>query len=298
MTSKNVKKSMAVTSVLLAVVLLIPPGLVNAQTTPGDIQDETEVPYTLANITHSFDIMEEYVIYDVNKTMTFDLASAVQNPNISLLDIRIALDFADHNNKIMNAVVGPTGQVNELQTRDEQISHAINELENGKFSALFGESGPVGNVNDVIPTSYVSVQTPIISAFGVNEYNHIHETRRGDNNPLACGGSFSKPHPPAVHTRTGSFTTESAAISDLTSDGYHQVPSYASLNYPDDYAKVIDAYNCNNGPFRTQSIVFYDDDDRDYKHSNHDVEPNPEILSYFWPKLWWGSYVQWWHNNF
>ena len=28
--------------------------------------------------------------------------------------------------------------------------------------------------------------------------------------------------------------------------------------------------------------------------TRHD-EPNPELLSYAWPRLWWGSYAYWWH---
>lgn len=304
MTLKNSKKlSVAMAAVFMvavftAVVLLVPPGLTNAQMMPGDMpqNETTKTPYVLADIEHAFGIMEEYVTYDENKTMTFDLTAAVRNPDISLQDIRIALDFADHSNEIMDAAIGPMGQVNELQqTRDERISQAIDELENGKFSKLFGESGPTGNINDA---SYTSVAPPIIQAFGGGGHGgSIHETRHsGGSSTLACGGSFSQPHPAATHTITGNFATQGSAVINLIVNGYHQVPWFASYNYPNDYAKVIDAYNCNNGPFRTQSIVGHTGSY--YYHSNHDVEPNPEVLTYVWPSLWWGSYVHWWHDNF
>ena len=33
-------------------------------------------------------------------------------------------------------------------------------------------------------------------------------------------------------------------------------------------------------------------------YSIYEKEPNPEVLRYVWPKLAWGLYVVWWHDNF
>ena len=65
----------------------------------------TSTPYTLEEIEHSFSIMEEYVIYDENKNITFDLINATQNPHVTQRDIEIAQEFAMHNNELMNAML-------------------------------------------------------------------------------------------------------------------------------------------------------------------------------------------------
>ena len=60
----------------LALVLLIPSGLVNVQMS-GEI-DNIEA-YTIEEIEHAFAVMEEYVIYDENRNITFDIINATTN---------------------------------------------------------------------------------------------------------------------------------------------------------------------------------------------------------------------------
>ena len=274
----------------LAAILLVP-GMAFAQTTPGNSEDEITTPYTVDEIYHSFAVMEQYVIYDENKNITFDLINATRD-NVSQIDIDVALDFAIHSNDIINIVIGPTGQVDENNTDNEQLELAIQELKEGKFSALFGENmGSVGNVNDVTFTDY-RYAAPIISAFGVSEYE-IHKTGLS-NILLACGGNFLHPHPEPPDIIMGYYHTEDHAIVNLLIRGYHVVEEYATTAFPHDYAKVIDAYNCNDGPFRLQAIV--QENGNHYVHSTNSAEPNPEILNYDWPVFWWGGYVAFWHS--
>ena len=50
---------------------------------------------------------------------------------------------------------------------------------------------------------------------------------------------------------------------------------------------------CNSGEFREQSVMTVKGTGAKF-NMQHD-EPNPELLNYVWPKLWWGTYVHWWH---
>jgi hypothetical protein len=263
--------------------------------------------YTIEEIEHAFAVMEEYVIYDENKNITFDIINTINNPDVTQFDIDVALDFAVHNNDIMDAVIGFTGQVNETQTSEnEQLKQALEELENGKFRALFGsETGSVGSVSDITFTTYDFAHTPIISAFGIYEYAKIHQTQHSSSSStLACGGNYQNPHPvdSTPTTTTSGFSSLGDAQQELYQNGYHMVPSYASWGGESaqdiDFAKVVTSGapgNCNNGPFRDEAVI------NPYTHSSYTVtedEPNPEILSYWWPKLWWGVYVEWWHDRF
>ncbi len=282
--------------------MLIPMGMTNAiaQETPGQITS-----YTLEEIEHSFAVMEEYVIYNENKNITFDIINATANHDSTQLDIDIALDFAIHNNDIMDAVVGPTGQVNELGDIELQI--ALQELVNGKFRALFeGEQGPVGSVNEITFTTYDYSHVSIISAFGISEYSDIYEIRHrpssSSSSLLACGGSTSNPHPWNSATiypsrNQDAFDNYADARSWAFSNGYHIVSAYATDHFIYDFAKTDTSApsGCNSGEFREQAVMTVKNSGAKF-NMQHD-EPNPELLNYSWPKLWWGPYVAWWHDT-
>ncbi len=300
----NAKITLAIP--LLALILFVPTGLTNsiAQEVPDKIDGNT-IAYAIEDIEHSFSVMEQHVIYDENKNITFDILNAINDQHVTQLDIDIVLDFAIHNNDIMNAVVGSTGQVDETQTRDnEQLKQAIEELENGKFRSLFGYE--TGSTNDITLVGYNPIHTPVISAFGISEYVDIYPTRHSSSSSsssLACGGSYRNPHPvDSTPTTINGFSSLSDVQRELYRNGYHMVSAYASWGGDStqhiDFAKVVTSGapdNCNNGPFRDQATI------NRHTHSSYRItenEPNPEVLSYVWPKLWWGPYVQWWHDNF
>ena len=77
--------------------------------------------------------------------------------------------------------------------------------------------------------------------------------------------------------------------------GYHLVSHYATNHYNYDFAKTDTSSpsGCNSGEFREQALMIVDNNGRVF-NMQHD-EPNPELLNYSWPKLWWGPYVHWWH---
>ena len=89
---------------------------------------------------------------------------------------------------IINAVVGATGQVNELDSgRDQAVQQALHEFETGKFRALFDDVGVTGTADDytLSTVSFVldSSQAPI------QEVRHSRPT-----STLACGGNYQNPH--------------------------------------------------------------------------------------------------------
>ena len=141
---------------LLALIMFMPASMSNSYTqeTLGQLEKDT-TPYTFEEIEHSFDVMEEYVIYDENKNITFNITNAVAD-NISQNDIDIVLDFAVHSNDIMNTAIGPTGKVDELSKDNDALRQAIQELQDDKFQALFGEE--ISHVGSVDETSFTSYQ--------------------------------------------------------------------------------------------------------------------------------------------
>ena len=114
-----------------------------------------------------------------------------------------------------------------------------------------------------------------------------------------CDGGYNDPHPrPPWIYRHGGYSTK-AEVGDhlINGHGYHETAYYASYSYGVDYTKVVSAYGCNWGPFRSQAFVSRDSNGVTWGYSTQSPEPNPEILGYIWPAPWWGPYVQWWHEN-
>lgn len=289
----NKKTSMLLATIVTA--LLIPHGISAAHA--QGIHSEVHVPYALDDIEHSFAVMEEYVIYNKDKSISFDTINAMRDGSVSELDIDIALEFAVHNNDIINATFGYVAQTNELETNNFELKRAVEELEGGKFSAMFGiGAGSTGHVNDIMPVLYEYTTPPPIFvqkiiADGPQEVRH-----ESVSSTIACNGGFQNPHlaPEVIPKRW--FATESGAVEYLINNGYHRVPLYASGNYGDDFAKTTSAYHCDSGEMRRQAIVFQSGSY--WRHNTQSPEPNPKILAYGWPAYWWGGYVAWWHINF
>ena len=284
---------------LLAMALIVPLGIGNAQ---EEELDNTPQDYTLQEINHAFEVMEPFVIYDENKNIEFD-PTAINDPKVTQRDIDVALDFAMHNNLIMNIVIDHVGKTNELGTNNTELKRALEEFENGKFKALFEQPSAVGTTNEIQPTSFDFTQVPIVSIFGLDEYP-IHDIQKNTPKPaLMCGGSPQNPHPADSSPEiVRGFNSLAAAQRDLIGKGYHNVAGYAiwgnvEQNRPYAFAKVVTSGapgDCNDGPFRNDGAI-----DRDgLGYRIYEKEPNPEVLSYVWPKLAWGLYVVWWHDNF
>lgn len=110
----------------------------------------------------------------------------------------------------------------------------------------------------------------------------------------ACGGGYDNPHTCPPRLDSGIYRDTRDDIEDyLLDNGFHLVPSYASYDYGDDFAKVVSAYGCGGGPFRHQAWPSPSGSVWTYRYQT--PEPNPEVLSYWWPAYWWGPYVYWWH---
>lgn len=289
----NKKTGMLLAAIVTA--LLIPHGISIAHAQGS--HSEAHIPYALDDIEHSFAVMEEYVVYNKNKSISFDTINAMRDSSVSDLDMEIALEFAVHNNDIISATFGHVAQTNELEADNLELKRAVQELEEGKFSALFGiVAGSTGRVNDIMPVLYeYTTVSPIfvqkILADGPQEVRH-----GSGSSAIACNGGFQHPHPVPEVIPKRWFATEFAAERYLINNGYHQVPLYASGNYGNDFAKTTTAYHCDSGEMRSQVVVFQTGSY--WRHNTQSPEPNPEILAYGWPAYWWGAYVAWWHVNF
>ena len=103
------------------------------------------------------------------------------------------------------------------------------------------------------------------------------------------------PEPNAFLINTGGQT----AHNYLIGANYHMVPFYAALTFDRDHAITTDYLECDNGEMRMQGMI---NEPRDPVTSNEfhsqGPEPNPEILSYTAPAIWWDGYVIIWHGLF
>ena len=96
--------------------------------------------------------------------------------------------------------------------------------------------------------------------------------------------------PPTRYYYTGNGTAY------FNTYGYHTTAGYAGGNYyGTDYTKgraYTSSYGtCSSPRFRNHGIVANAN-----SYSIQFGEPNPEVLSYWWPYWSWASYVSWWHS--
>ena len=70
---------------------------------------------------------------------------------------------------------------------------------------------------------------------------------------------------------------------------------YATDHYLDDFARFDTSApgGCNTGQFREQAVLTAKSTES--KFNRQYDEPNPELTTYIWPRLWWGAYTHWWH---
>jgi hypothetical protein len=279
---------------LLALVLLIPPGITNtiAQGTIGEVE-----PYTREEIMHSFHIMEEYVMYGEYKHITFDLDRASQNPHVSQLDIEIALNYAVYSNELIDILLGETGevgQVNELETNDE-IRRLLQEFEEGQFRALFEKESHIGTVSETTLSTNPYLSKTASDTFEDVEISGVTHIWY---DPLICGGGFTHPHmEPKPMNSIRTFQSKDSAKQYLVHNGFYEVIEWhATTVWGDDYAKIVDAYDCTYGSFRYQSTIKESDSGYYYLRNQFAPgEPNPELDGYDWPHFTWPVYTGWWH---
>lgn len=277
---------------LLAISLSVQMGATNAmaQEVPGSIEDDPQetTAYEKSDILHAFSVMEKHISIDEDYHFDIDMVSARSDLNVGELDIQISQSYALYNDRLMD-VVGPVGQVNELETdMDKQIHDLVTDFESGEFRKLFsdGSEGHVGTVLNVMHITLDSKITP------------IHH----GSWPTWCGGNFLDPHIPDPTPTTynaGDSLSDTQQI--LRDNGYHMTSEYASWNgatsQPYDFTKVVPSSDygglCDGGAFRDHAGI-----NHNFSYTVQNEEPNPEVLSYLWPYSHWGVYVLWWHDNY
>jgi hypothetical protein len=109
-------------------------------------------------------------------------------------------------------------------------------------------------------------------------------------------GTRQNPSPCPPRVDSGRFfSTRDEAVTFLQGLGYHQTAGYAGGRTGNDFTLVV-ASACGGSSFRSQAIVHQQG--ACWTYNTQGPEPNPEVLSYIWPRLGWVGYVRWWHLVF
>ena len=200
---------------LLALVLLIPPGLVNAQ---------QEASYEAIRVTDAIKAISPYVILDENgfAQLTVDVKDIPMQPQL----LGIALDYIAMQTSYQT-------QINDNPDEKPTISREHTE----KFEKFFAD---IQDKKEKTTKNFDRLDGwdwLLPEAFAWGE---------------VCGGAPWNPQPePDVFLRYSSL----GASNYLVYNGYHVVAFYATTAYGNDYAKETNAFGCNNGEMRMQGLV-------------------------------------------
>jgi len=107
-------------------------------------------------------------------------------------------------------------------------------------------------------------------------------------------------HPVPNYTPARTDYTSSTPETTLIGLGFHHTEPYA-CGYGNCSTTEFTRGRSYTGPYGTCRAPRFRDQGRITGTTTYDIqsgEPNSEILSYRWPYWNWGSYVQWWHNNY
>ncbi len=106
-------------------------------------------------------------------------------------------------------------------------------------------------------------------------------------------GTRQNPSPCPPRVESGKFFNSRAeVVSHLQGLGYHQTAGYAGGQTGNDFTHVVSSA-CGGSSFREQAIIRQQGPC--WTYNTQGPEPNPEVLSYIWPRLGWVGYVRWWH---
>ena len=260
---------------------------------PADSIESIE-PYVISDIIRALNAMELFVIVDADHNLIIN-ESAASAHEIPRLDVEIAHEFAVHHNAIISALeAGPVGRVNDREYKNPDLEAAIEDLEHGKFSGIFGHEGPRAQTMSIwvgataIYPTHAGLQRPDVSDADIVPAHH-------GAFGTVCGGAPWDRHLSQPVSRSKHFDTERLARAALTNMGYSLVPDYATLHYGYDYAKIAPLSNCPHGFMRDQAIVWPSDNGLFY-YGAQGPEPNPDVRNYDWASVpWWPVYAAWWH---
>lgn len=261
----------------MALVLFLLVGSIFASNASAGQSEENSDAYDVDFLEKAFTELAPFVKINEDYTLTLD-AKEAKRAGLHRKVIKVGQEFVELNNELVNVV------------RSEGIhSKNIDRKKLKKFEAFFkrvaeGKKGKKASsaVNSDLSTEGVDKLTPLTQT--------------------ACGGGPDDPHVCPSWRESGVYRSTLQGIIDyLTSNGFHATAGYACGGDPFepceyDYTKVVSAYGCPGGPFRTQAIIYQSGSDWTYRYQT--PEPNPEIFSYWWPAWWWGAYVVWWHQDY
>jgi hypothetical protein len=214
-----------------------------------------------------------YLVLESDLTITFESARA-KTDGVSGFDRRTAKDFANLNNELANSNFRSIG---DSSARSKRAKRLVSRFEPYFEQIATGKAttGAIGRASKTLSQQWSDGVTTLDGG---------------------CGGTRDDPHTcPNRYWATESWGSKSKVQDHLRSEGYHETAEYAAYNTDIDWTKVVDAYNCNGGPFRNQAIIRKQNGE--WTYNTQGPEPNPEIHGYIWPSVDWGTYVEWWHSS-
>lgn len=216
----------------------------------------------------------DYLVLNSDLTITAELNRAKAD-GVTGFDRRVAKDFTTLNNELAE---NQFQSVNNPDARSKRAEQLIQRFE-PYFQRIAKGKATTESIGKASKTLSQQWSDDVTTMDG------------------GCGGTREDPHPcPNRYWATDSWSSKSAVKNNLKSDGYHETAEYAAYQTDIDWTKVVSAYGCGGGAFRTQALIRQQNGN--WTYNTQGPEPNPEIHGYVWPSVDWGTYVEWWHSNY
>ncbi|MEK6970263.1 MAG: hypothetical protein AABW68_01050 [archaeon] len=248
--------------------------------------------------------VDAYIHLNEDRTILFDRESALVD-HVAKKSFSIGIAYETYQNAVVEKMKG-------IESNYVQMDPMLKELF-APFYAAVQSSGSVRTSTIPLPlASQIPKKSQEELATNANSnisLLHIRKKQYVDlAEPQVCGGGKDKPHVCPKRFESGVYKSTQTEIGNYVKGlGYHNTyfPGCGIGGYPctTDFSKNLSAYSCSSGIFRMQANLSTKITSTGVKWtfstqgSQQYPEPNPEILSYFPPAIWWPGYVNWWHTE-
>ncbi|RNJ78405.1 MAG: hypothetical protein EB829_04615 [Nitrosopumilus sp. H8] len=266
------RASFAVLALVMLVSLLGTSNLLAYADEPQESSERKFLPYAIYN---SFEVSEPYVSFGENNHVTVDVESMKIN-EIPDLDIEIMTKWTKHLNELLTAVAS------DNQTA---VTKALDNAKAGQFSLITNPP----NIDDS-------------DAWVGGSHIRLHD------GGIACGVTYADKKTwqgaPAASYPYVKYSSQKALERVVEGDGYVLIWIITSHHWRDfQKTNPIGMGGCTGGEFRDQRVIYEGSLGNSnpllrtgwYVHQ-HENEPNPQVLHYSWPTVWWPFHVGAWHD--
>ncbi len=247
--------------------------------------------------------VDKYMRLDDNRKIVFDRESALVD-NVIKKSFSIGVAYEKYQNAVVEKMKG-----------DESNYIRMDPLLKGLFVPFYAavqSSGSVSTSTIPLPiASHIQKSQEELTANANTNISLLHLSRKQFVDlaePQVCGGGKDKPHTCPKRVESGVYKNTQTEIANYVKGlGYHNTyfPGCGIGGYSctTDFSKNLSAYSCSSGVFRMQANLSTKTTSTGVKWTfsiqgtQQTPEPNPEILSYVPPAIWWPGYVNWWHTE-